>query len=43
MPCVKYIIPTRADGRRMVVERVLQIEGLRIVWWRQVSELEVAA
>lgn len=44
---MKHIVPgkkiTRADGRRMLVERVVQIEGLRIVWWRQISELEVAA
>jgi len=27
----------------MLIERVLQLEGLRVIWWREIIELEAAA
>lgn len=44
---MKRLVPgkeiTRADGRRMLIERVADVDGLRVIWWRQIDAAKAAA
>lgn len=44
---MKRLVPgkeiTRADGRRMLIERVTTIGEIRVVHWRQIDAVKAAA